>query len=231
LKSELQIIILQGGALYLHEFTKGQLREALSDAAAKLAVVKETVRNIPEAYIPFSRLQEITFLEQRIGEYRAELIRRWTSNTPVSVFYSYSHHDHDLLIELDERLSRLKEEGLIEIFWDRRIAAGLDWHTEITEELCAADIILAFVSPDFLASPYCGQVELPAAMALHNDGLARVVPVIVRTCAWQQTPLGRLQALPSGGRPVMDWPDSASVYAEIADHIRAVVNQVRQTSP
>jgi len=217
--------------LYLHEFTKSQLRELLSDAAAKLAMVKETVQNIPEAHIPFARLQEIAFLEQRLREYRAELARRWTSTTPVSVFYSYSHHDYDLLVELDEGLSGLKGEGLIEIFWDRRIAAGQDWHTEITEELRAADIILALVSPDFLASRYCGQVELPAAMALHNDGLARVVPVIMRHCAWQQTPLGRLQSLPSGGRPVMDWPDSASVCAKIADHIRIVVNQVRQTNP
>jgi hypothetical protein len=31
---------------------------------------------------------------------------------------------------------------------------------------------------------------------------ARAIPVIIRYCDWQPTPLGKLQALPRDGRPV-----------------------------
>jgi TIR domain len=215
-------------AFNLAGLTRGQLRAALSDAARKLAYVKETVRNIPEAYIPFNRLQEISFLEQRVGEYKAELVRRFSGTTPAHVFYSYSRRDELLMAELDGQLSGMRSEGRIKTFWDRNIGPGREWHSEITEELQDADVVLFLVSDDFLASRYCQQVELPAAIEMHNQGLIRAVPIILRPCEWQGTPLGRLQAIPRNCRPITEWTDRREVWPEVMRGVQIAIDEVRQ---
>jgi hypothetical protein len=211
----------------LHELTRGQLREVLLDALKKLEFVRQTVRNIPEAHIPFPRLQEITFLEQRVKEYREESARRWSRNAPAHIFYSYSRHDVSPVTELDERLAEMRSEGSIKTFWDRHMDPGSEWHSETTEELNDADIVLFFVSPDFLVSRYCQQVELPRTLELHGYGLTRAIPIILRSCEWQDTPLGRLQAIPNGGVPVLEWPCRNEAWGEVARSLRLAVGQVR----
>lgn len=215
-------------AFNLAGLSRGQLRAALSDAARKLTFVKETVRNIPEAHIPFNRLQEISFLEQRMGEYKAELARRFSGTAPTHVFYSYSRCDEPLMAELDEQLSGMRSEGRIKTFWDRNIGPGREWHSEITEELQEADVVLLLVSDDFQASRYCQQVELPAAIEMHNQGLVRAVPIILRPCEWQGTQLGRLQAIPRNGRPVTEWADRSEAWAEVMQGVLTAINEVKQ---
>lgn len=212
----------------LQELTRGQLREVLADAAKKLDFVKQTVRNIPEAHIPFPRLQEIAFLEQRIKEYREELARRWSQNVPAYVFYSYSRHDLTSMTELDGWLSEMRSKALIKTFWDQRIDPGREWHSEITEELRDADVVLFLVSPNFLTSRYCQQIELPKTLELHNYNLVRAIPVILRSCEWHETSLSRLQAIPKGGIPVADWSDRNEAWGEVTRSIHSVVKQVRE---
>jgi hypothetical protein len=217
-------------AFPLHTLPKAQLRALLSDAAKKLQYVRDTVKDIPAEYIPYPRLREIAFLEQRIGEYRAEIARRLTPNTPTRVFYSYSRCDRSLLAELDDQFAGLKSEGLMITFWDRDIEPGRDWHSEINEELDDADIILFLVSPDFFASKYCSEVELPAAVDMHNCGLTLVIPIILRECEWQDTPLGRFQALPKDGMPMNSRADRAAAWSEMVQDIYIVLKQLRQAS-
>jgi hypothetical protein len=207
---------------------RAQLRAALSDAARKLSFVKETVKNIPEAHIPFPRLQEISFFEERMSEYRAELVRRFSGTAPAHVFYSYSRRDEPLIVELDGQLSGMKSKGLIKTFWDRDIDPGIEWHSEITQELKDADIVLFLVSDDFLASRYCKQVELPAALEMHDQGLVRAVPIILRPCEWQATPLGRLQAIPRNGRPVTEWTDRSDVWSEVTRGVQIAIEELNQ---
>src|SRR3712207_2008649 len=118
------------------------------------------------------------------------------SNESVKVFYSYSHKDERLRDALEEHLSLLKREGAISEWHDRRIGAGSEWAGEIDEHLKAADIILLLISSSFIASDYCYDVELKLAMQRHEAKQARVVPVILRPCKWENAPFGKLNALP-----------------------------------
>jgi hypothetical protein len=211
----------------LHMLNRSQLRDAQADAIKKLAFVRETIKNIPDAHIPFTRLQEISFLEQRVSEYRSELARRRKPDTPVNIFYSYTRTDEEMLVELDEHLSEFKSEVPVGVFWDRNLEAGIEWHSEIKDELKEADVVLLLVSPDFLASRYCRQVELPATLDLHASGLASAIPVILRPCAWQETALGRLQAIPRGGRPIIEWAERDDAWTEAARAITSVINHIR----
>ena len=77
-------------------------------------------------------------------------------------------------------LAQLKNDGLIADGHDRKIVAGTEWKGQIDKHIDWAHIILLLVSADFLASPYCYDVEMKRAMARHESGEARVIPVILR---------------------------------------------------
>ncbi|HWS82784.1 MAG TPA: toll/interleukin-1 receptor domain-containing protein [Ktedonobacteraceae bacterium] len=93
-------------------------------------------------------------------------------------------------------LSLLQREGIISCWYDGLIGAGQQWRREIEAHLNSANIILLFVSADFLASDFCMETELPVALARSSRREALVIPVIVRECDWQTASFAHLQALP-----------------------------------
>ncbi len=124
---------------------------------------------------------------------------------PLKMFYCYAREDHKLLKKLESHLSVLKRLYNIVSWLDQAITPGMEWKKEIDAQLNAADIILLLVSPDFMASEYCYGIEMKQAIERHKRGEARVVPIILRPIAgWKNTPIGELQALPRGGKPVND---------------------------
>lgn len=140
-----------------------------------------------------------------------------------SLFFSYSHKDEALRDRLELHLSALKREGAISTWHDRRIAAGDVLGQSIDEQLERADIILLLVSPDFIASDYCHDVEMQRALVRHQEGTARVIPVILRPCDWQHTPFGHLLAAPTDGKPITRWPDEDEAFLDVVRQIRAVL--------
>ena len=141
----------------------------------------------------------------------------------ASVFFSYSHADEALRDQLEKHLTMLKRQGAIETFHDRRIAAGDDVDGSISTELEQADVILLLVSPDFLASAYCYDIEMRRALERHASGEARVIPVILRHCDWRQAPFGRLMATPLGGKPIRSFPDLDEGFLQVTNAIRQAV--------
>jgi hypothetical protein len=106
------------------------------------------------------------------------------SKSSLSVFFSYSHKDENLRDELAEHLATLNRNGEISVWHDRKIAAGSDWIKAIDDNLKTADVILLLISSSFLASDYCSEIELNQAIARHNSGESRVIPIILRPCDW-----------------------------------------------
>lgn len=155
---------------------------------------------------------------------------RPTIHRPLKLFFSYAHEDEPFRSSLDIHLQNLRRQGLITSWHDREISPGTDWQKQIDEHLNAAHIILLLVSPDFIASNYCYDIEMTRALERHDAGQARVVPIILRSCDWEESPFGKLQALPSGGKPVTSWRDRDEVFAAVAQGIRAVAEEILPTS-
>lgn len=141
----------------------------------------------------------------------------------ASVFFSYSHKDEALRDQLESHLALLRNQGLIEAWYDRRIIAGDTVDDVIFENLESADIILLLVSSDFISSPYCYSREMARAMERHESGQARVIPVILRHCEWHSAPFGKLMAAPRDGRPVTSWADRDEAFADVAKQVRRAV--------
>jgi TIR domain len=73
----------------------------------------------------------------------------------VEIFCCYARKDHSLLNELRIHLIPLKRQGLITLWADTDIDAGIEWEREIEKHLETAQIILLLISPEFIASDYC----------------------------------------------------------------------------
>lgn len=144
----------------------------------------------------------------------------------VKVFVSYAHRDEELRNQLGVHLEILRREGVIEPWHDRRIGAGRDVHAEISDSLETADLVLLLVSPDFLASDYCSEVEMKRALARNLEGTARVIPVILRPCDWQRSPFGSLRATPTDGHPISKSPDRDEAFLQVSRDIRSAAEEI-----
>jgi len=155
----------------------------------------------------------------------------YASQQAVEVFFSYAHRDEDLRDELAKHLRLLERQRIIAGWHDRRIPAGGEWAGEIDTHLQTARIILLLVSADFLASDYCYDIEVQQAMARHEAGEARVIPIILRPVDWHSALFGKLQALPKDARPVTSWPDRDEAFLDIARSIRRVAEAAVSPRP
>jgi len=146
----------------------------------------------------------------------------------IDVFFVHSHKDEKHRKEIEKHMSLLKSQGLINAWHDRMIRAGSDWNSEINKHLNSSALILLLVSADFLGSDYINGVEMRRALELHDQGLARVVPIVLRNCDWTVGPLGRLQALPKDARAVTQWANRDDAYTDVARGLRRLIEEMRR---
>src|SRR5271157_3847818 len=125
----------------------------------------------------------------------------------MEIFCCYTHGDEELLLKLKKQLAPFLRYQFVDIaiWYDAYISPGAEWKNEVYEHLNKAQIILLLVSPDFIASDRCYDIEMTRAMERHQRGEAYVIPIILRPVHWKQTPFGALQALPKGDKPVISW--------------------------
>lgn len=143
------------------------------------------------------------------------------------VFISFSHKDDQYRNELENHLSILKRKNLIDTWSDRRLLGGDNWGNIIATELLEAKIILLLVSVDFLASNYCYDVEMLAAMERNSKNEAIVIPIILRPCDWKDTPFAICQALPTDGKSVKEWKDIDEAYLNIVFGIKRLLSALQ----
>lgn len=146
----------------------------------------------------------------------------------ASVFISYAREDKDMCQKLCNHLGGLKNGGLIKEWVDRQIIPGQEWKAEIVRQLERADIILLLVSSSFFGSKFIEGVELERALERHNRGDAIVIPVILKPVYWESVKrLRRLQALPTGGKPISSWSDREAGYVDVARGVGRAVESWR----
>ncbi|MBV9155170.1 MAG: toll/interleukin-1 receptor domain-containing protein [Acidobacteriaceae bacterium] len=142
---------------------------------------------------------------------------------PARLFYSYAHEDEELRKSLENHLAILRRKGVISEWHDRLIFAGAKWSQVIDDHVNRADVILLLISPDFLASDYCHEVEMKRALERHAAGDAVVIPVILRSVDWRGAEFEHLQPLPTDNKPVKSWHDLDEAFTDVARGIRHVI--------
>src|ERR1051326_4755964 len=114
--------------------------------------------NIPD------ELLKHTHLPQTMIDYARSLTHNMSENigsqAPLKLFYCYTREDERLRGHLERHLSLLKREGLVISWCYREITAGEYYEQKILSNIDTSDIFLVLVSPAFMNSDYCHNVEL-----------------------------------------------------------------------
>ena len=149
-----------------------------------------------------------------------------TGKPEVRIFLSYSHKDEASRIKLETHLAQLKRDG-VSTWFDGDLDAGDALDPNIARQLRRAHVFVALISPDYLASTYCWDMEYKRAMGRRARGTMRVIGLLLRPCDWRNTRAADFKLLPKDGRPVSEWRPADKAYLDAANGVRAVVKAIR----
>ncbi len=150
-----------------------------------------------------------------------------TQKDSAIAFISYAPQDRRYLAKLEAHLRSLERQGLLRTWSHQQIGAGTQREQVIATQLNEASIILLLVSPDFIASDYCYDVEMQRAIQRHQANEARVIPILLRPCDLMGTPIEPLQALPLNGMPIVHWRSRDQAWLEVARGIRTTIGDLQ----
>lgn len=137
------------------------------------------------------------------------------------IFISYSHQDEAWKDHLLSHLNVLAGEGL-EVWDDRRIAAGDDWLPAIERAIAACDVAVLLISRHFLTSKFIAGQEVPPLLQRRQAKGVRVIPLIISPCLWDRIDwLKAIQGRPRDGKPLsgMSQHDADLVLSNLAGEI------------
>ncbi len=150
-------------------------------------------------------------------------------NSKLKLFIAYSHEDNrkenPYIRQFKKHITLLRDNGLIEDWYDGEIFPGADYQNEIDSNFENADIVCLFVSAEFYSSENCKKEKKKAMELRRNKGI-RVIPIILSPCGWlDDKDICRILALPTDGKPVSDFQDQNKAWQVVYSGLKRVIKK------
>jgi hypothetical protein len=146
----------------------------------------------------------------------------------LNLFISYSHKDDSLVEEFIKRIKPLEDNGILQVWCDKKIEAGNEFQKDIENNFEKADMICLMISYDFLNSAACKQEKDDALKLMIEKGI-KVIPVILKDCLWTEyKDIGKLLAIPTDGKAITSYTDQNEGYLDAVRKIKEVCLSITQ---
>lgn len=150
-------------------------------------------------------------------------------NDKLKLFISYSHLDETKIDVFRKHIAPLKDNGIIEDWYDRKILGGKDFQNEIDNNLADADIICLFISHNFLSSNACKK-EITDSLYLKKQKGVAVFSIILSPCAWMDVAdISKFLVTPTDGKPISSYADENEGWVHVYDHLKRIAENENKT--
>lgn len=150
---------------------------------------------------------------------------------PVKLTYVFHADDDDGAREISKYLEIIKRNRVIEELERLCITAGTDVEALKSATLDNAEIVLLVVSASFLASEACACQELGRVLARHKAKQCVVIPVLWRTCFWEEAEFSKFAPLPPNGIAIRSSPDFDVALTDVAKGVKLAAIKIQANRP
>lgn len=147
---------------------------------------------------------------------------------PKNIFICYTGEDSSYKEKFESSLANLKRANKVKIWSDQEILAGEKPDETIEMHLKEADIIVLLLSPDFLDSDKIWDKEFPVIEKHLKNKTAKVIPILLRSCDWKETKIGKLKTIPTNPKnhelePISKWEDKDEAWQIVLNEIKKII--------
>jgi TIR domain len=162
---------------------------------------------------------------------KQDLVDPISQPSSTNVFIAYSHRDKKSLQELRTHLAPYIHLEALHIWDDTMIHPGAKWREEITNALQSAKVAILLISPAFLASDFIASKEIPPLLKSAEQNGLKILPIILRPCAFLDTPLAQFQSINTPSHPLSDMTPSErdKVWISVATSVKKLVQSSTNT--
>lgn len=148
----------------------------------------------------------------------------------IDIFIAYSQQDRDLMEQFKKQLSAAERIGLVDSWHDGEIEVGTDRELAAKKAMEKAEIVVLLLSANFFASEYLYEKEMTQALSLAEAGKATLIPVLLKECTWQLSPIAKLKILPENAIPITNeyWKTTDRAFKQVVDQIIHTSNKIRK---
>jgi TIR domain/NACHT domain len=152
------------------------------------------------------------------------LIQQYTHTHPLALVCIAASEDAALLTQWEAHLRPLQQAGLVSVWSERHLAPGANRAQELQRHVDGADLVVVLLSADFFSSPECLAMRDRALERAH-EGKTRVIPLLLRPVAWQESSLDILVPWPSNGKPITLWGDQDEGWHACVQELRHLLGR------
>ncbi len=193
-----------GGLAYAYETLTGLLARNLQEVESLLASRDDYIRKAARTERP-----------------------RHSKESAAKIFISYAHNDKKWLDMLLKHLRPLARARGFLIWDDRSVGPGEEWREQISAALSEAEVAVLLVSPDYLASDFVLNEEMPIIFKAAQEQGLRIGWIAVEPSLYEVSEIAHFQSRNDPLRPLalLSPSQRAKAFVKISRRIAEIAGR------